>query len=395
MSNRITRRSGPTLRRGWRQVIAFMTAACFMLGAMSLPVAAGTAPTQVTEVEVKAGPEISLNEAVTMSLVYSDRVKKATREIDRTEKLREQAAEDLDFIPIFPSGNAYLEMGWTNILTKDLQWRMSKKSLTAEEDAVVLDTCKKYWDVLVAQEKVETAQVAADSALKLLQNARAGYQVGTATQAVRIGAEAQYRGAQAALEAAQNELETAYIALNRLIGKQPETKPILTDTVEFDPIVVYSLESEISRVLIECPQVWLTEQKVTLQEYLKDVMVYAGGEYRPYDARRIEIEQAEYDAADTKKAFKQITRSLYYGVMSLEEGYAGALEGVRAAEENLRVVKARYEVGMATRSEISAAEQTLSDAQARAFDLSCQHAYMKLAFKKPWAYLSGMSAGGA
>ncbi len=395
MSNRITRRSGPTFRRGWRQVIAIMTAACFMLGAMSLPVVAGTAPAKTVEAEVKSGPEISLNEAITMALVYSDRVKKATREIDRTEKLREQAAEDLDFIPIFPSGNAYLEMGWTNILTKDLQWRMSKKSLTAEEDAVVLDTCKKYWDVLVAQEKVKTAQAAADSALKQLQNARAGYQAGMATQAVRIGAEAQYRGAQAALEAAQNELETAYIALNRLIGKQPETKPILTDTVEFDPIVVYSLESEISRVLIECPQVWLTEQKVTLQEYLKDVMVYSGGEYRPYDARRIEIEQAEYDAADTKKAFKQMTRSLYYGVMSLEEGYAGALEGVRAAEENLRVVKARYEVGMATRSEISAAEQTLSDAQTRAFDLACQHAYMKLAFKKPWAYLSGISAGGA
>ena len=78
MSNRITRRSGPTFRRGWRQVIAIMTAACFMLEP-SLPVVAGTAPAKTVEAEVKSGPEISLNEAITMALVYSDRVKKATR----------------------------------------------------------------------------------------------------------------------------------------------------------------------------------------------------------------------------------------------------------------------------------------------------------------------------
>ncbi|MGI6488850.1 MAG: TolC family protein [Syntrophothermaceae bacterium] len=271
---------------------------------------------------------------------------------------------------------------------------MSKKQLTAEQDTVALDTCKKYWDILSAQEKVKSGQAASDSAMKQLQNARAGYQAGMITKSVLIGAEAKYKAAQASLEAAKNDLDSSYIAFNQLVGLWPEDRPVLTDTVEFNNLEIASLDYEVTKVLEDCPTVWLAQERVTLQGYLEDMMFYTG-EYRPYQARKIEVQQAELDATNTKKAFKQMTRSLYYGVMSLEEGYAGALEGVRAAEENLRVVKARYEVGMATRSEISAAEQTLSDAQTRAFDLACQHAYMKLAFKKPWAYLSGMSAGGA
>ena len=47
----------------------------------------------------------------------------------------------------------------------------------------------------------------------------------------------------------------------------------------------------------------------------------------------IEIEQAEYDAADTKSLQTDDQISVLWG-HEFEEGYAGALEGVRAAEEN-------------------------------------------------------------
>jgi outer membrane protein len=366
------------------RVLALLMAICFLMGTLTIPVVA----------KEPAHPEISLNQAIGLALQHSEGVKKAEKEIDRTEEWRDYRGEQLGFIPTASPGSSFIEIPWAQMLTADLQWRMSKKQLTAEQDTVALDTCKKYWDILSAQEKVKSGQAALDSAMKQLQNARAGYQAGMITKSVLIGAEAKYKAAQASLEAAKNELDTGYTAFNRLVGLWPEDRPVLTDTVEFNNLEIASLDYEVTKVLEDCPTVWLAQERVTLQGYLEDMMFYTG-EYSPYKARKAETEQAQLDAINTKKAFKQITRSLYYGVMSLEEGYAGALEGVRAAEENLRVVKARYDVGMATRSEISEAEQTLSDAQTRAFDLACQHAYMKLAFKKPWAYLSGMSAGGA
>lgn len=115
------------------------------------------------------------------------------------------------------------------------------------------------------------------------------------------------------------------------------------------------------------------------------------GEYKPYLARKIEVEQAELDAASTKKLFDQITRSLYYGAKSLEEAYAGAQEGLTVAEENLRVAKAKQKVGMATVADVAAAEKAVAEARSALLQLACQHAYMKLAFAKPWAYLTGLS----
>lgn len=54
--------------------------------------------------------------------------------------------------------------------------------------------------------------------------------------------------------------------------------------------------------------------------------------------------------------FEEITRSLYYGVKSLEESYAGTQERVRAAEENLRVPRVKFDVGVATAADVAAAE---------------------------------------
>ncbi|MBC7347105.1 MAG: TolC family protein, partial [Clostridia bacterium] len=65
---------------------------------------------------------------------------------------------------------------------------------------------------------------------------------------------------------------------------------------------------------------------------------------------------------------------------------------VAQAEEALRLARLRYEVGMATRLEVQAAELMLAQAEAAAASVLRQHAYYKLAFQKPWA-VAGSTAG--
>ncbi|MBC7093649.1 TolC family protein [Candidatus Bipolaricaulota bacterium] len=361
-------------------------------GAVLVPAAGAKEP---------ATPELSLLQAISLALAHSESVKKAEKEIERTEEWRNYRGEQLSYVPTSPPGTAAVEVPWSQLLMADLEWRMSKKTFTAEQDRVALDTCKKYWDVLQAQEKLRAAEAALKSAERALRNARVSYRVGVLTLAGLIGAEVQYRGAEAALAGARNDLDKAYVALNQAVGLWPEDRPVLTDTVEFEPLEVADLDYEVTKVLESAPVVWLAQERVTLQKYLEDMMFYTG-EYRPYQARKIEVEQAELDAQSTREMFEQATRSLYYSVKSLEEAYAGAKEAVRVAEENLRVARLKLEVGMATAADVAAAEKELADAQAGAFELACQHAYMKLAFAKPWAYLgvspapaSGSASGGA
>ncbi len=344
-----------------------------------------------------ATPELSLNDAIALALAQSEKVKKAEKEIERTEALREHAADQLDYVPVMPAGNPAVEAAWANLLAADLTWRMSKKSLTAEQDTVALDACKKYWDVLLAKAKVDAAEKALASAEKTLQRVRALYNAGMATLAELAGAEAQYRAAEAAAEKARNDLTNAYLALNQLLGFWPEDRPVLTTPLELHPLDVADLDYEVTKVLENCPKVWLARETVNLKKYLEDVMFYTGiatgtFSYKPYEARKVEVEQAELDAASTEKLFALITRQLYYGAKSLEEAYAGAEEAVKARAEALRVARLKREAGVSVPAEVAEAERALAEAQSKVSEIVAQHSYLKLAFEKPWAYLSLLSS---
>ncbi|MEW6183328.1 MAG: TolC family protein [Bacillota bacterium] len=370
---------------GTRRLVSLLTIIVVLSVNLALAASPGWAAAE------KGPLNLTLNQAVSAALGNSESLKKAEKETERTEELRDYRAQQIDFTPTEPAGSALVEVPWSNLLMADLTWRMSKKSLTSEQDSLALDTCKKYWDVLTAYEKIKAAEASLSSAQRQLRRSRAGYQVGLVTRTALIAAEVQYSNAQSNLNSAKNDLDKAYAALNTLVGLKPEDRPVLTDEITFTPLKVDNLDTEVAKVLENAPTVWLANENVTLQKYLEDMSFYTG-EYRPYLARKIEVEQKELDAASTKKAYKQLTRSLYYGIKSLEEAYAGAQEGTRVAEENLRVAKVKLTVGMATPADVTAAEKALAEAKAASYDLACQHAYMKLAFAKPWAYLSALSS---
>jgi outer membrane protein TolC len=211
--------------------------------------------------------------------------------------------------------------------------------------------------------------------------------VGVIADPELVAAEVQFNGAKANVEIARNDLTKAYISFNQKVGLKPEDKPVLSEPAVFEPLVIQNLEHEVSRVLETSPKVWLAKEMVRMQKILADMTMYTGA-YTPYKARKISVEQAELDYMNAKDLFKEITRSLYYTVIDLEEGYKAAQEGLRLAEENLRVKKLRFEVGMTTKSEVTAAELDVANAQNNLNDLAYQHAYLKLAFEKPWAYIS-------
>ena len=120
---------------------------------------------------------------------------------------------------------------------------------------------------------------------------------------------------------------------------------MLTDAVTYAPLKIDDLDHEVAVVLESAPSVWLADQTVNLKRYQQDIMFYAsalpGGSssFKPYEARKIEVEQAGLDASSAKKMMESLTRNLYYGVESLEQAYAGAQERLKLADENLHITK--------------------------------------------------------
>jgi outer membrane protein TolC len=349
-----------------------------------------------------ATPELTLNEALTLALRQSEALKKAGLSVDKAEELRRQAADQLTFTPVLGGAggfNPQVEIAWYSLLSADLSWQMSKRTRDAEEDRLVLNTCRKYWDVLAAQEKVRAAEAGVREAELALRQTRALVRVGMSApgmspQLALAGAEAALAGARTGLAQARNGLDTTCEGLNELIGLWPQDRPVLTGAPEFGPVEVDSLDAHVRRVLEQSPAVWLANEGVTLAGYAQELM-WARGQYTPYKVRQIEVEQARLDAVSASDAVRLATREFYYALQNLEAAHAAALEGVRAAAEARRVTRLRQEVGMATAADVAEREAALAEAEQSLFDLVCRHAYLKLAFQKPWAVSAGGTGTGA
>jgi outer membrane protein TolC len=337
-----------------------------------------------------AKPEITLNQAVTLAIQHSTALKLADLGVDKAEEQRQYRSDQLTFTPVLGGGyDPRLEVAWYSLLSADLGWQMSKRSQSTEEDRLVLSTCQRYWGVLKAQEKVQAAEADMRKADLGLRKTRAQVQVGLSAPGMSPKlalqtAEMALVGAKAGLVSAQNDLDLAYVALNQSIGLWPEDRPVLTDTVEFKAVEVDNLDTHIQRVLEASPSIWLAEEGVTMAKYAQELM-WASGQYTPYEIRKIEVKEAEYSALSARDAVTLGTRELYYGLRGLEEAYITAEKGLETAEEALRVVQLMKELGMVTTVDVADREAAFAEAKQGLLDLACQHAHMKLAFQKPWA----------
>jgi outer membrane protein TolC len=328
---------------------------------------------------------LALDAAIRLALEHDEGLKKAEAEIERAKAIRDDAQEEVQFTPA--QGWSYgpeIEASWNRLLSADLGWRASVRDYEARIDAIVLDVCKKYWEVQVAQGRLALQEKLKEQALINLQNAKAGAAVGTVAPSALATAEAQYDQAVKNCQQAEYALAEAYAALNQAVGLETNARPELTDGVQFEPLEVDSLEAAVSRVLEKAPSVWKARQNIDLKRWAAD-MVYFTGSYTPYEARQKELEQAELDYAAARELMAEATRTAYHRARQAEAGYAAALAALKKAEDELRVQRVRYEAGVATKADLVAAEAALVQAKVTLDGLVREHAYLKLGFEKPWA----------
>lgn len=367
-------------------VISVLVTLCFII-------------TATPAVQAQSSPELTLDQAISMALDNNNSLKKADLEIDKGYENRQSASDKVTYIPAGGGSNPGTEIAWYSLLSSDLTWQMNKKLKSQKEDTLVLSVCQQYWQVQTALENVNSAQKAREQAEMENRQTQSGFRVGVKSLSEVTLAQEKLKKALAALEQAKKSLEEEYISFNHLVGLKPDDRPELTETLEFVPLEVSSIEHEVGRVLAESPTTWLAEQMVNQQVYLSE-MAFATGTYRPYQVRKIEKEQAEIDAVEAKELTRQLVYTLHAKELEVEEMYRQAQTQVNTAQEVLRLAKLRYDIGLATKLDVLTAETALAQAKAGAQSILQQQAYLKLAFQKPWALAAqessaDLSASGA
>ncbi|OIQ09998.1 outer membrane efflux protein [Moorella thermoacetica] len=334
---------------------------------------------------------LTLQQAVNLALMNDNEVKKAEAEVDSTEAIRDKLEDVVKFTPLMgPIYDLDTDVNWAKFLQADIAYKVSQKNLESKRDSIVLKVCQLYWNVLSKQEQLAIKQKLEQLALINLENARASISAGTLAPAMLTIYEGQWKQAQKDTIVAMKSLDEAFNDFNQTIGLDVNERPILIENPQYKPLEIDNLEYEIERVKEESPLVLEAKDQLQIQKWLIN-MPYATGQYTPSTAREKALEKAEYDVANVKKAMEQATRNIYYNIKSIEQNYEAAQEALKMAQEKLKIEKSKYNSGMGIKADVVTAEINVAQAQQTINDIVRTHAYLKLAFEKPWA-ASGSSS---
>lgn len=333
---------------------------------------------------------LTMDDAVNMALARSNSLREAQLNIDRSEEVRDNLANQLDYVPLGPTEEPYSNL-YTGLASADIAYRMAKKTKTIEEDAVMMSTLQAYTDLLLAQENLDYAHQNLKQAGWQLNVGNLSYQQGMISQYEKNALQAAYEVAGKQAVSAEVALDSAYITFNNLIGMAAGDRPILAEKPGFNGIEVENLQTAINHVMNENPSVWLTDQYLKLAEVQLDLYDFTDSTLEPYTAKEIDVDKARLTAADSREQLEKLMRTIYNNILTLEEGYAMQQEAVKLAEEDLRIQKLKYEIGLATKTEVQAAEISLQEKNKALDQLIFQHELLKIAFEKPWT-VSAMSS---
>jgi len=286
----------------------------------------------------------------------------------------------------------------TTIAQSERSLVSSQADLDAAEQDLMLRVSQAYFDVLGAQDTLETTRASKTAIAEQLASAKRNFEVGTATITDTREAQARYDLATAQEIAADNDLVTKRIALDQLVGRSNVTPRQLAVPVVL-PLPKTSVEEYVSRAAEEHPSVrralvafevaQLETEKARAQRLPTvdavasvgngrglyqpgafgqttsiglqlNVPIYSGGAIQNRIKETLVLEErARNDLESARRGVTQTTRQAYY---TLQSGAAQvkALEAAEASSQlALEATQVGYRVGIRVNVDVLNAQSQL------------------------------------
>lgn len=297
--------------------------------------------------------------------------------------------------PLFTGGAT-----WNAWQLAKLQERDAVMQVKQAEMEVAFQVRRAFYGVLKAIEFVDVAGKALEMAESLRKRAQDFYDVGLIAKNDVLEAEVRVAEAKQNLTTAKSGLSIAKSALNILIGRPRQDEIEVQGKLEMLPFAL-SLEDCINKGLAQRPEVISARLRVEMAERLMKIeragwfpMVAAVGAYKHEEgAFSSDPEQWSFTLAATwtfwewgKKYYKvksagemvgqarqavrftedQVTleiKEAYFRLREAETNLETAKTGLVSAEENLRVVQAKFDQNMATSFDVITAQTLLTKAR--------------------------------
>jgi outer membrane protein TolC len=270
----------------------------------------------------------------------------------------------------------------------DIGIEMAGENQTLQQLNTLEEADKAYWTYISVSEKVKLAQQAVNMLDEIVQKARNAHEVGMANRNDLLKAQVEYNSARLNLQKAQNGLELSRMDLCRVTGL-----PFNTGITPLDTIIPISIPADIllsNEALEQRPEYRLMQKNISLQEQnirltKADFMPVAGiqagynhiggikfsgtdfsnsslnvlasvkiplfhwGEgMKKINAAKIDMEISELEMEKNQQLLQLEMEQARLNLQLAGERITMNENALEQAEENLRVSRDNYEVGMET-----------------------------------------------
>ena len=337
------------------------------------------------DVSVPGDASLTVEQAIDLALANRNDVRSASLDLDAASVSNDLAwdyASGVMEATQIPGTNQYVSVGsdpFLPVYNSDFALKAKQKAYDIKRQSVEFSVYQRYYAVVNALDKFDAQQLAGQQATENLKIAALRNQLGMDTNLALYKAQSQATAAQGSLATAQQELDQKYITLLEYIGMPKTSRPALVRELTFVAVDIADPEAKFSAIVNDSPSVWIAKQSVQLTEE-------TAGNANSDELDAINLEKADINVLTTRESMLQATRNIYYGLKSIEDSYPTAQASVRTTQEALRVAKLMLDLGMGTKTDVLNAEIAANNATQMLDSLSYQHAILKMAFEKPWAY---------
>ena len=343
---------------------------------------------EAKELALKQNPSVELADLkFKRARIAADKMQRVADGVSKAESALDHWPEGVPVPAEFTAINTY-DTQTLKVLKNQaaLAVTWAEKGARLAREGLKMAVEKAYYDVIKSDENLKAAQDGLARASQLKAQAEQAVNAGTASKSDLLAAGVQLASAQTALSMAQKGQEIALMTLNKTLGNDLNRPLKLTTGLTYEPVDPVNVEAKIAQALekrLEMAQARgnLEIKRLTLElakkYYTPNVDVYKNDEL---DVREAEI------ALDQKTQDVTLeVRQAYVALTGAEERVGVAAKGLDLARESFRLANVRYQAGVTTSYEVTAAQAALSQAEAQSIQALYDYNLAKGVFRNATA----------
>jgi outer membrane protein len=272
--------------------------------------------------------------------------------------------------------------------------------LGTTEEQVALQTRESYYNVLLSESLVRSAEQSLAAAKSQLDTAQAKYEAGTAARFDILRAQTQVSEAEQSTVQARNQVVVSQVALNRMLGAPLDTAYVLAEPTspplpdQALPVLIDIARRQRSELLTSRARLAAAEAGIRAAESERLPQISASASYQAssadnpiqptgltfgvlasmevFDGGRIRADireakalrnEARVNLEDTSQAVEQDVRRAYADLQTARQTLDTAKARLAQAQEAYDVAAVRYEAGVSTATELADALAALTAAR--------------------------------